>query len=343
MGRHDQERNMNMQHMLSRPIGLAAAATLTLGLATAGPAGAAVPPHPSASVAHDTLTILGTNGGDEIQLEVPTADPNTLLVHLGNGTRPQSFDRNSFSAIAVFLRGGDDQFSVLNNGASLVGDSLIVDGGRGNDTITGGDGNDLIFGGSGADHVDGGRGNDTQILGAGTDTALWNPGEGSDVTDGGTGYDTLVFNGSSGDEVMSLSANGHHAVFLRNLGSIRMDMNRVEALDLAALGGVDTVTVNDLRGTDVRSANIDLSSQGAGDRADDVVTVNGTNRADRIHVAAYHGVVDVAGLRARTVISGSEPTDRLQVNSLGGNDHVKVRDTATALIGVAVDLGTGQR
>jgi hypothetical protein len=42
-------------------------------------------------------------------------------------------------------------------------------------------------------------------------------------------------------------------------------------------------------------------------------------------------------------VRGSELTDQLQVNALGGNDHVTVGDGIKALIGVAVDLGTGQR
>ena len=74
----------------------------------------------------------------------------------------------------------------------------------------------------------------------------------------------------------------------------------------------------------------------------DTVTVNGTNRADEIDVDADNSTVDVTGLRAETRIAGSETTDQLVVNSLGGNDDVDVSDAARALIGIVVNLGTGQ-
>jgi hypothetical protein len=35
-------------------------------------------------------------------------------------------------------------------------------------------------------------------------------------------------------------------------------------------------------------------------------------------------------------------TDKLQVNALGGDDAVRVDDNAKALLGVSVDLGSGQ-
>ena len=52
-------------------------------------------------------------------------------------------------------------------------------------------------------------------------------------------------------EVMSLSANGSSSVFLRDRGNIRMDMTGVEVLDLAALGGADSVTIDDMSRTPV--------------------------------------------------------------------------------------------
>jgi Ca2+-binding RTX toxin-like protein len=343
-----------------RQLAMAAGATLAIGLVTAGPSQAVVA-KPSASVADGTLTISGTGGDDEIAVSADAGDPNTLLVDFTNGTPPQVFDRDTFDAITVFLRSGDDQFEVVPGGAPLADEALGVVGGDGNDTILGGDGNDnlrggsgkddilgaagidLLFGNSGGDFVDGNVGNDTQLLGRGQDDALWNPGEGSDVVNGAAGIDTLIFNGSDNNEIMSLSADGGRAVFLRDLGLIRMDMGHVERLDLAALGGADAVTIGNLTGTDVRSADIDLSAAGVGDGQTDTVTVNGTNKADAVDVDADDGDIDVAGLRAETRIAGSEITDQLVVRSLGGNDTVDVSDAARALINVAVELGTGQR
>lgn len=342
-----------------RQLALVAAATFGIGAATAGAAHATPTASPSASVAGGTLTILGTPGDDSFAIRA--GDPNTLDVDLGNGGQPQRFDRHTFDTISVALRGGDDHFQV-SPGASLADENLAVVGGAGNDTIVGGDGNDtlsggsgdddiqgrdgtdLIFGDPGHDTVNGNRGNDTEILGPGHDTAVWNPGEANDVINGGPGHDSLAFNGSDGDEIMSLSPNGTQAVFLRNLGSVRMDLNRVEQLDLATFGGADQVLVDNMAGTDVRTANVDLSSaQGTGDRSVDTVTVNGTDNADRIKVDGNHNTVAVSGLRAETRISGSETTDQLAVHTGGGNDRVDVRDDAKALIGVTVDLGDGQR
>ena len=93
-------------------------------------------------------------------------------------------------------------------------------------------------------------------------------------------------------------------MFLRDVAGIRMDMNDIEILNLKTLGGTDTITVDNLDGTAVRHANIDLSgSSGGTDQQADVVTVNGTNRADRVNVTAQDGQIDVSGLPADTQIS----------------------------------------
>ena len=62
-----------------------------------------------------------------------------------------------------------------------------------------------------------------------------------------------------------------------------MDLNDVESIDLNALGGADTIVVNDLSGTDVTELNTALAGAlggGAGDLQPDNVIVNGTNGDD---------------------------------------------------------------
>lgn len=351
-------------------VGLAAVAALALsfggiGAAAATPANAAspggafAPGHPSASVANDTLTITGTNGPDQITAHLADGDPNQLIVSFGpNGTPSESFARDTFSGISVFLRAGDDSFvetgttlpdEPLTVSASSGDDTIVagpgtdvISGGDGNDNIHGGPGDDVITAGRGDDLVDGDQGHDTAFLGTGQDSFVWDAGDGSDLVDGSVGYDTLVFNGASGNEVMSLSANDFRSVFLRQPGNIRMDMDGVEQLTLNPLGGADVFTQNDMTGTDFRQVNVNLAVEGAGDQAADTVTVNGTDRADRVNVRANHGQVGVEGLQTRTDITGSEPTDHLQVNTLGGNDRASVGNDVPPLIGVAVDLGSGQ-
>jgi hypothetical protein len=194
--------------------------------------------------------------------------------------------------------------------------------------------------------VSGGFGHDIAFLDGGRDAFRWLPGDGSDVVDGGSGSDAMDFSGSDAAETMSLSANGSRAVFLRDVGTIRMDLSGVETVNVQARGSADHLTVNDMSGTDVRSANFDLSAQGVpgGDAAADVVTLNGSDRADHVQVDAVGPEVDASGLHVDTRIRGSEAAlDHLQVDTQGGNDRVDVSPAATALIGVATDLGTGQR
>lgn len=51
----------------------------------------------------------------------------------------------------------------------------------------------------------------------------------------------------------------------------------------------------------------------------------------------------VLGLHATTAVTGGEPTARLLVESGDSNDDVSLDPSATALVAVSVDLGTGPR
>ena len=57
-----------------------------------------------------------------------------------------------------------------------------------------------------------------------------------------------------------ISANGGRVRFTRDVANITMDLNDVENINVAALGGADTITVNDLSGTDVKQVAIDLGA-----------------------------------------------------------------------------------
>jgi hypothetical protein len=248
----------------------------------------------SAFIANNTLTITGTNRPDVVAL---SADATEVRVAFGSDPADVGrFNIADFNAISVTLGNGDDQFTEALG--VLANKTLTVAGENGNDTINAGDGNDVLIGGNGDDRVDAGKGTDAVFLGNGNDFFVWNPGQGSDAVDGGNGIeDVMQFNGANVNETMSLSANGSQAVFLRDPGPIRMDMNDIEIFNLAALGGIDNVTINNLDGTAVRHANIDLAGGGGGDQQADVVTVNGTNQADRVAVTARAGQIDVAGSR----------------------------------------------
>src|SRR5262249_56952042 len=146
------------------------------------------------------------------------------------------------------------------------------------------------------------------LLGHGNDTFIWNPGDCSDTVEGEAGTDTLVFNGANINERMDISANGARARLTRDIGNITMDLNGVERIQLNALGGADSITVNDLTGTDVKQVAIDLAGtpgSGQGDGAADSVTVNGTAGDDRITVASSSASGVVNGMEAKATVAGT--------------------------------------
>ena len=88
----------------------------------------------------------------------------------------------------------------------------------------------------------------------------------------------MNFHGSNAAEKMSVSANGSRVRLFRDVGAVTMDFAGIETLDMTALGGSDTVTFDDLTGTELNAANVDLGGTpgGAGDAQADTVIANGT-------------------------------------------------------------------
>jgi Ca2+-binding RTX toxin-like protein len=271
--------------------------------------------------AADSVTVDGTNGSDNIQVSgtgssVTVAGlPATVTLAGAEGANDQ---------LIVEGGAGNDVITAAGLAAGVIG--LTIDGGAGNDTITGSDGSDMLIGGDGNDVITGGRGNDVAFLGNGNDTFIWNPGDGSDVVEGQAGTDTLVFNGADVAENMEISANGQRARLSRNVGGVVMDLNGVEHIQLAAKGGADVITVDDLSGTDVKQVAIDLSAtpgSGQGDGVADTVNVNGTAGDDRISVVSSGSSVVVNGLAAQVTINGVDTgLDQIVVNGGDGNDTI---------------------
>jgi hypothetical protein len=130
----------------------------------------------------------------------------------------------------------------------------------------------------------------------------------------------------------------------RNVAAVTMDVNDVEQANVRTLGGADNVTVGDLTGTGLKTANVDLAAfDGTGDGAPDTVVVNGSDRAERVRVNRAGSQVLTTGLAAQTTITGSEAAnDVLRVNTLGGRDDVQVAPDVSTLITPVVDLGADQ-
>jgi len=205
----------------------------------------------------------------------------------------------------------------------------------------GGNGSDLLVGGLGNDFVDGNQGDDVALMGDGNDTFHWDPGDGSDIVEGQSGGDLLDFSGSNINERVEVSANGGRVRFTRDIATITMDLNDVEGIAFRALGGADTVTVDDLTGTDVETVDADLAAQGGGgDGALDTVAVTGTAGPDKVKVSRSSGEVQISGLQAKTRIGGAELlNDTLRVQTQEGDDTLSVASVVFGLIQLVVDLG----
>ena len=311
---------------------LGGADTVNAGVGFTGP----IPVNVDGGDGSDTTTYSGTSADDTIAV-----GRNGDAVAAFTPTSPP-VNNTAVEDLVVKGLGGADTVAGQNGIATLT--HLTVDGGSGDDTIGGGDGDDTLLGGAGDDLVDGNRGADSAQLGGGADSFQWDPGDGSDTVDGQGGRDALTFNGSNAPEDIDVSADGSRVRLFRNVAAVTMDLHDVESTDIRALGSSDAITVNDLAGTDLESANIDLAaSTGDGDGAADTVVVNGSDRAERVRVNRAGSQVLTTGLAAQTAIAGSEPAnDILRVNTLGGRDDVQVAPDVSTLITAVVDLGAGQ-
>src|SRR6185295_13026214 len=108
-------------------------------------------------------------------------------------------------------------------------------------------------------------------------------------------------NGANIAEQMDLLANGSRALFTRNIGSITMDLDGIERINVNALGGADLITVHDMSGTDVTEVNVDLAATGGGgDSAIDQVIAQGTSGSDTIRAETNGSSASVTGLAAVT-------------------------------------------
>jgi len=288
----------------------------------------------------DTVIVNGGRAGEQITVAL---QGGTVVVNGLFATTTIEHADAGVDQLEINAGGGNDRIdaSAFPAGSML----LTLDGGAGNDTLIGGAGVDVLRGGDGNDTVTGGRGNDMAFLGAGNDTFTWVPGEGSDVVEGQAGFDTLKFAGANVNENVDISANGGRVLFHRDPVNISMDLNGVERIDFAALGGADNVVVHDLSGTDARQVDIDLAGSvgsNAGDGAQDQVTVMGTAGNDAITVAQHGDAVIVHGLTAEVTIEHAEAqNDTLVVDGGAGDDVIDASGLGAGHIGLQLQGGDG--
>jgi len=325
---------------------LAVAALVLASAVVASSASAATHKIQRPKLKRGSLNIDGTRASDKIALRLKAGNARILQVDVGDdGKADFSFKRKLVARMSVHAGAGNDLVRIdERNGVFTARIKTLLDGGSGNDTLIGGAGAETLLGGAGTDLADGNGGNDHVLLGAGDDSFVWDPGDGSDTVDGQAGTDTMGFNGAAVAEHVTVSANGTHVRFARDLGNVTMDLAGLERIDFDALGGPDVVTVNDLKSTELANLNLDLSGTpggAAGDGQHDRVEVNGTDASDMVAISGSASGVVVSGLRTMVAVQHQEPSDELVVRGLGGNDALSAPMLAAQAISLTLDGGAG--
>ena len=119
-----------------------------------------------------------------------------------------------------------------------------------------------------------------------------------------------------------------------------MDVNDVEKVTVNELGSADTTTVNDLSATNVTDVTVNEAGfDGTPDTSLDAVIVQGTAAKDAVTVAPVASGVKVSGLSASVTVTGTDPTDTLTVNGLGGDDVLDASAVPAGVLTIALDGG----
>jgi Ca2+-binding RTX toxin-like protein len=257
----------------------------------------------------DTVTVTAASGPDAVAV-VSSKDGKIVVDGLAVD-------------VSIDHAGKTDQLVINALGNADVIDATALAAGKIALTMNGGVGADTILGSAGNDTIAGGDGNDTVSGGAGNDTFIWNPGDDNDIVEGQAGFDTLRFNGIDGSEAIAVSANGARAHLSALPGTVELDFDDIERIEINAVGGFDQMAVEDLSGTDIKQVAIDLASAaGVADGFSDTVSINGTAGNNAIKLALVGGAVSITGLSAQVTVAHASESDEIQINALGGNDSV---------------------
>ena len=259
----------------------------------------------------------GEVGGDTVEVNGSGAAGDQFTVN-PNGERVRfdrvnlglfSLDIGTTESLVLNGGGGDDTMTGAAGLAALI--TTTMNGQDGNDALTGTDGADTQAGGAGNDRLVGFRGNDLMSGGDGDDVLVWNNGDGSDVMNGEVGGDTVEVNGSgaAGDQ-FTVNPNGERVRFDRvNLGLFSLDIGTTESLVLNGGGGDDTMT-----GAAGLAALITTTMNGQD--GNDALT--GTDGADT--QAGGAGNDRLVGFRGNDLMSGGDGDDVLVWNNGDGSD-----------------------
>ncbi len=166
---------------------------------------------------HDTNTIDGGSGYDQLVFATPTSTSGVTVTWTGEGAG--TYDFNTTTSTGTFtsieqssgtLYADTYDASATSTGVavfSLDGDDTLIGGSgadwlytdAGNDSVHAGAGADTIDGGAGADYLKGQAGNDSIVGGTGADTLTGDAG--ADTVDGGADNDSIA-GGSGSDSLL---------------------------------------------------------------------------------------------------------------------------------------------
>jgi Ca2+-binding RTX toxin-like protein len=288
----------------------------------------------TARVTGGVLVVTGNGAGDRLALRLQAGDPTRLQVDVGdNGSANFTFSRDLFAQIVVNAGAGNDIVRIDQaNGGFTDAEITTIRGGDGRDTLVGGVGAETFVGGDANDFVDANNGSDTVLLGPGADMFVWDPGDDSDTVNGNLGTDTMRFNASNANEIMSLAANGTHLRLFRDVAAVTIDADDLENVDINALGGLDTVFVEDISATDTVSVDANLAATlggTAGDGMADRVSVLGT-AGSVPRVTGAGSVLTATGLPATVRVFNPEAANDLLSFGAGTNGLVNIDGSAAA-------------
>lgn len=261
---------------------------------------------------NDVLTLNDANVGDFVDggtgvdtfvfREISGAVDNVITVGANDVTVDGvSITTQNIETVDINAGGGND---------TITGSSAndILRGQDGNDTIDGGDGNDAVQGGSGIDVLSGGGGNDILRM---VDANV------GDSVDGGTGTDTFNYVDASGNtaNIITIGANDV------TVDGVAIAIQNIETVDINAGDGDDMVTGG--AGNDI------LRGQGADDTlagglGNDVL--QGGNGDDTLLGGAGNDIMDGGSGTDTADYTGAVATD-FTVNNLGGGSWTIVDNT----------------
>lgn len=294
--------------------------------------------------------------GTVIARGIMNVSPDGLVTNLYRDNNADGIYEYMERAVTHLGGGADRYFYALVGNVWVIqktiyahpnGQSLVLEGTDGNDTLVGGEwndilrgkgGDDVLDGRGGADRMEGGTGNDAFIVDNGGDAVVENANEGTDLVKSRVTY-TLGANVENltliGDAVINATGNSFNNVLVGN-GAANVINGLVGADTMSGGGGNDTYVIDNAGDIVTEAANEGV------DLVQSSITYTLTNNVENLTLtgsAALNGTGNalanvIIGNSGVNTLSGGTGADTLVGN--GGNDTLLGGDGDDVLNG-----GTG--